>query len=282
MAGINMVAVDSPAMSVMRPWRQAGVPRLLVFDVSAPSSPTAELLPVGVDGDQLTGVSEAGAGLLVAGIDRWVFAQPAPARVSLANSLIPVPYTPPEPARAELGHFVQVVEVPAAGAARLRKAIDLPGSLAAVAELGRDGFLAYTRTSEGIQASACDGWDAFHVASYAGAAGAMAADGRSLFINAGGSIGRLRLGNTGKFAAEKLPSPDWEISELRVVDQQVVASTWRRLFVASRDGQAPAASWDFAVGFDLDNVAHAGEGAWLIPMGDYGFEVRTEVRTAAP
>jgi hypothetical protein len=170
---------------------------------------------------------------------------------------------------------VQVIDVPASGSPGARKLIDLPGSLFAVTELSREGFLAYSRTSGKIQVSACDGWDAFGIAetSLAGD-GVATAGGRTIFCVASEGIRRIRLTDAGNLQADGVIATKWTPDQLRVVGDRLLASSWRRLLDAPVSSSAGAVSdWTFAVGFSLENVTRSASGAWIVPMGDYGYEV---------
>jgi hypothetical protein len=60
---------------------------------------------------------------------------------------------------------------------------------------------------------------------------------------------------------------------MRIVDGQLLAADWRRLLAAPVDGKSASESWTFTLGFTLENVQRSGDGAWIVPMGDYGFEL---------
>lgn len=241
------------------PWPGRGQPRLLTFDVTDPANPTvAEPLSFGPDDATLSDVKVADSGLVVIGLDQWR------ERLYRRND-----------SRSELLHGVQVIDVPASGTPGARKLIDLPGSLFDVTELSREGFLAYTRTSGKIQVSACDGWDAFGIAETSLAGGGVAvAGGRTIFCVASEGIRRIRLTDEGNLVADGVIATKWTPDQLRVVGDRLLGSTWRRLLdapVSSSDGAV--SDWTFAVGFSLENVTRSASGAWIVPMGDYGYEV---------
>ena len=287
-SGVASVSAD---VSVARylPWPGiAGKPHLLAFDVTEPTAPTAgESLAFGVDGGTLTDVKVAGDGLVVIGVDQWrdrVITIPPlkPTPVFPRGLLAPKPsIAVPDRIQSELVHAVQVIDVPSSGSAFARSLIDLPGSLFAVSELSRDGFLAYTRTlanngDGAIQVSACDGRDAYQVANMKVAAmGLATAAGRTLFFATDKGVEKTRLTDGGKLVWDGVFVAQWAPSEMRVVDGQLLASNYRRLLAAPVDGSGAPKSWTFTLGFNLDAVERAADGSWIVPMGDYGFELAT-------
>jgi hypothetical protein len=144
-----------------------------------------------------------------------------------------------------------------------------------VTELTRAGFLAYTRTTGKVQVSACDGWDAFQVAeTIFPDNGAATADARTIFYASENGVRRLLLTDAGRLVANGLIPSKWTPDQLRVVDGHLLASSWRRLLDAPLGaGAAPSSAWSFSVGFNMENVAHTTTGTWIVPMGDYGYEL---------
>jgi hypothetical protein len=268
-------------MAPSLPWPGSGQPHLLAFDVTNPAAPTVgDPMTFGVAGGTLTDVKVAASGLVVVGVDQWrdrVVKVVAP-----VMSVRPVKLLPSfdmSVTKSELVHSVQVIDVPANGIPGARSLIDLPGSLFAVSQLGRDGFLAYTRTLDdkgggAFQVSACDGRDAFQVAQMTvPTMGSATADDRILFYGTQKGIARCKLADSGKFISDGLIASKWVPAQIRIVDGQLLATDWRRLLAAPVDGKSASESWTFTLGFTLGNVQRSGDGAWIVPMGDYGFEL---------
>ena len=242
-----------------------GQPHLLAFDVTDPTAPTAgKPLAFGLADATLTELKVAAEGLVVVGVDQW--------RDRIMVKGMPA-------TQSELVHAVQVIDVPASGAPGARNPIDLPGSLFAVSQLGRDGFLAYTRTLDdngggAFQVSVCDGRDAFEITQVAVAEmGAATAGDRTLFHVTQKGVQRRTLNDAGKWVADGVIVSKWLPTQMRVVDGQLLASDWRRLLAAPVDGKGASESWTFSLGFNLENVERADGGTWIVPMGDYGFEL---------
>ncbi len=265
---VASLAVNTSRIASWIPWPGNAQPRLIAFDVSNPAAPTASpALTVGPENASTTDVKAAGGGLVVLGYDRWT------------ERTIARKGSQPASSQSELLHAAQVIFVPATGIAAARPAIDLPGSLFAVTELSAEGFLALTRTvaPDGdalLQASACDGWDAFQVAQLKVAVtGPVAAAGRALYYTADDTVNRLVINNAGGFASDGTIKASWAPSELRVLDGRVLGSTWRRLFSAPADTKVAPSEWSFTTGFDLQTIERAADGSLVIPMGDYGYEL---------
>jgi len=260
------VASSSRIMAPSLAWPgSGGQPHLLAFDVTDPTTPTAgEPLAFGVADDTLTDLKVAASGLVVVGVDQW--------RDRVLASGVPA-------TQSELVHAVAVIDVPSSGAPNARTLIDLPGSLFAVSQPARDGFLAYTRTLDDkgggvFQVSACDGRDAFLITQMkVPEMGAATADDRTLFYVTQKGVERRALTDAGKWVADGVIVSKWVPEQMRVVDGQLLASDWRRLLAAPADGKGAPESWTFTLGFDLENVTRSGDGTWIVPMGDYGFEL---------
>ena len=84
----------------------------------------------------------------------------------------------------------------------------------------------------------------------------------------------LRPTDACKLIANELIPSSSTPNQLRVVDRHLLSSNWRRLLDAllSTGGTTPSV-WSFAVGFNLENVERSDDGNWLVPMGDYGYEL---------
>ena len=236
-------------------WPSGSQPRLIVFDVATPANPTvAAPLDLGTNGTTLPEGRAANDGLVVVGADSWTEKQDASA----------------------LSHTVRVIEVPVSGIPSLRPAIDLPGSLFGVTELDRNGFLAFSRAWNGdggssLQASACDGRDAYLVDSLPDVdAHAVAAGGRRLSLASGDEVERHLLQDDGRFAAQPSLAIGWEAWDLRWLDGILLGSSGRSLFAAD---DTMLEDWQFPMwGLGLDSITKAADGDLLVPLGDYGAE----------
>lgn len=230
-------------------------PRLILFDTTLPDAPTVgETVVLGPAGLSLNGVAAAADGRIVLGVSRWN--------------------------KADLGTAFQsarVVEVASTGLPVNRPLIGLPGELIAVSELDRKGFLAFTQISGGesttLQASACDGFEAFLIASLDGPAYAVAtAGGRRLFIATKGGVARHRLGEDGRFHCEPMLDTGYTPDSLRFIRGTLIGAKWNALFAAEADGDS-VKKWNFhAWNLGLDRATLTPNGDLLIPFGDYGAE----------
>ncbi|OYV05291.1 MAG: hypothetical protein CFE26_12380, partial [Verrucomicrobiales bacterium VVV1] len=265
---VSSLAVNTSRVASWIPWPGNAQPRLIAFDVSNPAAPSAApALAVGPADATTTAVKAASDGLVVLGYDRW------------NTRTIARQGNRPASPQSELLHAVQVIVVPTTGTAATRPAIDLPGSLFAVTELSAQGFLAYTRTvaPDGgalLQASACDGWDAFQIAQLKVAVtGPVAAAGRSIYYTEDATVSCLALTTAGRFVPTGTIKSSWAPGELRVLDGRLLGSTWRRLFSAPVDTLSKPSEWSFKTGFDLQAIEGAADGSLVVPMGDYGYEL---------
>jgi hypothetical protein len=245
-------------------WPSGSQPRLIVFDVTDPASPTVVApLDLGTNETTLSEGRAANDGLLVIGADSWT-----------GNDINDPTFN--SGANSALSHTVRVIEVPAAGAAVLRRAIDLPGSLFEVTELDRNGFLAFSRTwddkgASSLQASACDGRDAYLLDSLGDVdALAVAAGGRRLFLAAGDEVKRHRLEDNGRFVSESALPIGWEAWDLRWIDGILLGTSGKLLFAAD---ESALDDWEFPTwGVGLDSITTAADGDLLVPFGEYGAE----------
>jgi len=268
------VALDAPVARVASSsaliadqgfgWPSGSQPRLIVFDVTVPASPSAATpLDLGTNETTLPEGRAANDGLVVIGADSWTDKEITP-------------LSPDSGSNSALRHTVRVVEVPAAGAPVLRPEIDLPGSLFEVTELDRNGFLAFSRTwndkgASSLQASACDGRDAYLIDSLDGVdSHAAAAGGRRLFLAGGDEVKRHRLEDTGRFVSEPALPIGWEAWDLRWLDGVLLGTSGKLLFAADDAG---IADWEFptwSAGFD--SITKASDGDLLVPFKEYGAE----------
>ena len=261
MVGAPAIAGDSSVSATSRiadpgfGWPSGSQPRLIVFDVATPANPTvAAPLNLGTNETTLPEGRAANDGLVVVGADSWTEKQDASA----------------------LSHTVRVIEVPVSGSPALRPAIDLPGSLFDVTELDRNGFLAYSRArnDEGdssLQASACDGRDAYLVDSLPDVGSrAVAAGGRRLFMASGDEVERHLLQDNGRFAAQPSLAIGWEAWDLRWLDGILLGSSGKSLFAAD---DTVLEDWQFPMwGLGFDSITKAADGDLLVPLGEYGAE----------
>jgi hypothetical protein len=245
-------------------WPSGSQPRLIVFDVTVPASPSAAPpLDLGTNETTLPEGRAANDGLVVIGADSWTDQEITP-------------LSPDSGANSALRHTVRVIEVPAAGAAVPRPAIDLPGSLFEVTELDRNGFLAFSRTwgdkgASSLQASACDGRDAYLIDSLIDVdAQAVTAGGRRLFLAAGDEVIRHRLEDNARFVSEPALPVGWEAWDLRWLDGVLLGTSGKLLFAADDAG---IADWEFPTwGLGLDSITTAADGDLLVPFGIHGAE----------
>ncbi len=240
-------------------------PGLLVFDVTDPSAPgPAQWLPLATDAVNASELKAAGDGLVVLGLDRW---SPVDKPVKGGSS-------------EGLNHALCVVTVPEVGAAKAGAPVDLPGSLIAVPEVSRAGFLFFTRTDgaggagPALQACVYDGLDAFQVAeTTVSAAGASAAAERSLWYATGAGVAGLRVTDDGRFEALAPLRFGWNPAALEVAGGRLLGADWKRLFEAPATGTGATREWTLPAGFSLDRVNPTAAGGWVVPCGDFGVEV---------
>ena len=240
-------------------------PGLLVFDITDPSAPgAAQWLPLATEAVNASEVKAAGDGLVVVGLDRW----------SLVNN------SAKGAASEGLHHALCVVSVPESGPAKAGAPVDLPGSLIAVPEVSRAGFLFFTRTDgvndagPALQACVYDGLDAFQVAeTTVAAAGASAAADRSLWYATGSGVAGLRVDDDGRFEALPPLRFGWNPAALEVAGGRLLGADWKRLFEAPTTGTGATREWTLPTGFALDRVNPTAAGGWVVPCGDYGVEV---------
>ena len=270
-ATTNITTTATPATSganMMMPvfgWPAGSQPRLLVYDVSSATAPTAATpLDLGSSETTLSAGRAAADGLLVVGGDVWTERMVVPL---LPNS-----------GGSELRNTARVIEVPVTGAPVMHPAIDLPGSLFAVTELDHNGFLAFTQAWQDdgtslIQASACDGRDAYLVAQLKNSdANALAAGGRTLFLATGQEVQRQRLDDSAAFVAQPALEIGWDVWQIRWLDGLLLGTSGQQLFAAPAAADT-VTDWQFAMwGLNLDTVTLAPDGALLVPFGDYGTE----------
>ena len=234
--------------------------KLLVFNTSDAAAPTAGApFAIGTDETVANGVYQAADGLFVMGASEWN----NDAGVSAFGSGTPI-------------HSVRVVEIGISGEPVVRQAIDLPGALFAIGDLDRDGFLAFTRGADplgkpSVQVSACDGFDAFEIASLeVPQSEVVVAGGWRLFRAVAQGVECFRLSEEGAFLAEGRIQLGWQPDSLAWLDGVLIGGDQRTLFAAG-SAATEATQWPFpAPNFTFRNVALAGDGDLLAPLGDYG------------
>ncbi len=255
---VSLTAAASP-LKVGLDFRPDGVPekaaRLITFDTTRPTAPeVAEPVVLGSAELSLNGVAAAADGRIVLGTSR-------------SND-------------ADYGKAFQsarVVEVESSGPPVVRPLIDLPGELMAVSELDGKGFLAFSQVScyesTILQVSACDGVEAFLVASVdAPASAVVTAGGRRLFIATKGGVERHRLGEDGAFHSEPTLDTGYTPDSLRWIKGTLIGAKWNALFAAEVDG-VTVKKWNFSAwNFGIDRVTRTSSGDLLVPFGDYGAE----------
>ena len=235
-------------------------PKLLVFDTTEVSAPLAgQPVAIGTDGTVSNGIQQAADGLVVVGTADWKYDLEKPVWGSRATQSL------------------HVVEIGASGDPVVRPGIDLPGTLFAVTELDRDGFLAFTRGTDGkgkprLQATACDGFDAFEVATLEVANSQLvsAAGGRRLFVSTDEGFGRFRLSDEGVFVSENALQLGFQPTALSWLAGILIGRNPHTVFAADPLAN-DAVQWPVpAPGLLLQNVTRAADGDLLAPLGNYG------------
>lgn len=245
------------SVSIRYPWQGENskkAPQLVLFDIADPARPqVGDNVSLGADGTGFTGTAEAADGLIAIG-------------------------TTVSGGGLESTQSVRVLAVDAAGSPTVRPAIDLPGELFGVTALDRDGFLAWTRKSADnnantLQASACDGFDAYAVAGMdAPANAAVTAGGRRLYLATKDGVERHRLTAAGAFTLEDTLDTGWRADSLRWIDGLVAGARWNALFVAA-DADGVVTRWKFPTwNPGVDRIVPASGGSVLVPFGEYGVE----------
>jgi hypothetical protein len=261
--GLFSATISKPQPYYPRPyWIPQEAPQLLPFDVSVPSAPVAQApVDLGPTGSMLNSAIEAADGLVVAGITQWK----SPTTGRWLDS-------------SQAAQSLSVLKIAPFGTPITRPAIDLPGELFAISELDANGFLAFTRTNDSqgektIQVSACDGFDAFLIASLAEPANTVSTvGGRRIFTTSTDGVERRILKDTGKFTTEPTQQLGWKPDALRW-NQGTLTGTKSDSIFAAGANDATANVWDFSTwSFSLDRVSVAADGDLLIPFGDYGVE----------
>lgn len=248
------------AVDLMPWWRQRLAPRVIAFDVSDPANPGVSApVTIGTTETNLNGVAAAADGIIAAG-------------ASDGMHFLTGLRLPPGKSFASL----HVIEVPVTGDPLVRPGIDLPGAVFALTDLDRDGFLAWTRewTENSVSrfaALACDGHDAFEVASLElPGAGSATADGRRLFVSTKKLVQRFRLRDLASFEELAGIETRFQAHQLRVEKGVLIGAGWRSLFAAGVT-ETTAPHWAFPVwSLDAQAIEIAADGDLLVPFGDYG------------
>ncbi|MEO5915427.1 MAG: beta-propeller domain-containing protein [Luteolibacter sp.] len=247
----------------LRPyWVPEKAPRLIVFDTTDPQNPVAaDPVVLGPDGTIFNRIGAAADGLIVLGNSQWKDI----ATDEWLGSTVAL-------------QTARVIEVESSGSPIVRPLVDLPGELFAVTELDHAGFLAFTRTSGDfesttLQVSACDGYDAFSVASLeAPPYVAITAGGRRLFVATEDGVERHRLTEDGTFATESPLEVGWQPDSLRWIDGTLVGGKWNALF-ASDAADSDVTKWKFPTwNPGVERVILGDNGDVIVPFGDYGVE----------
>ena len=248
---------------VYRPyWAPQKAPRLIVFDTTDLQNPTAgDPVVLGPDGSSINRTAEAADGLIVLGNTQW--------------------RKPKTDEWFESGTSLQtarVIEVESSGTPVVRPLVDLPGELFAVSELDRGGFLAFTRRiSYGepslVEVSACDGYDAFSIATTeVPAYREITAGGRRIFIASENGVDRRRLSDDGVFVNEEPLEIGWSPYTLHWIDGTLIGGNWRALFAADAAG-TEVTKWKFPTwNPGVERIVIGSGGDLLVPFGDYGVE----------
>ena len=243
-------------------WRSRKAPQVVAFDTTRSDFPlVSEPVVVGTLETIPNGVYDAADGLIVIGAGNW--------KNEANGESLPV---------GKVIQSVHVIEVAVSGDPVVRPGIDLPGELFVVSELDQDGFLAFTRNFDSgeepaVKVSACDGYDAFEIASLVESPNLVAtAGGRRLFIAKKGGVDRQLLTDSGAFIAEEKLDIGWKPQQLRWIDGILLGSKWNALFAAEADAKV-ASKWRFPTwSLTLEHVAVAADGDILAPFGEYGAE----------
>jgi hypothetical protein len=243
-------------------WIPENPPELILFDVSQATAPVVDAtVNLGPAGSMLNGACDAADGLVVAGITQWRDPQTGQWLDS-----------------TQAYQSVSVIKIPTTGTPVVRPSIDLPGELFAITELDAKGFLAFTRKTDSkgsktLQVSACDGFDAFLIASLPEAAdAATAVSGRRVAAASPDGVTRRLLGDTGVFVVEAPLQLGWQPSSLRWVQGVLTGMKSDSVFAVEATGTT-ATVWNFPTwSFQLNRVALAADGDLLIPFGEYGAE----------
>jgi hypothetical protein len=261
-AAAPMSAKSKIAVNFLPYWLPETPPRLVVFETTDPQNPAVESpVALGPKGSTFSGVADAAHGLIVLGNTQW-------SGNADDNWL----------ARGVALQAARVIEVGSSGSPIVRPLIDLPGELFAITELDQDGFLAFTRdTDDGDSTvfgiNACDGYDAFSIASVDGPSYAAAtAGGRRLFIAGEGQVLCYRLTADGTISAESPLETGWNPYFLRWVDGTLLGSNWNSFFTA-KENSTDVTKWKFSTWTpSLEHAVPLPNGDLLVPFGEYGAE----------
>ncbi len=256
--------LEASSISIGRPyWMPNSPPRLLIFDTTDPKNPAAEeSVLLGPDGTVFTNLATAADGLVVLGSSQWKNSKTDkwfPTGVALQSA--------------------RVIEVPSSGSPTVRPLVDLPGELFAVTELDREGFLAFTRgpndeKSTPVQVSACDGFDAFSIATLDTPAYAtLTAGDRRLFVASKNAVQAHRLTTDGTFVAETPIEIGWTPYSLRWLgNNTLIGGNWNALFAVDGNG-SNLTKWSFPTwNPEVSRASLTNSGDLLVPFGEYGVD----------
>ena len=262
-AGIASLFQPRTTAPAVRPyWVPETAPCLVVFDVSQPASPVAaDPVSLGPVGTTLNGICEANKGLVVLGTSYWK--------------------NPQTGGWLDTTHAVQsalVIKVDGTDPPFVRPLVDLPGELFAITQLDANGFCAFTRTytsdtTNNVQVSACDGFNAFLITSLdVPASAALTAGDRELFVAHANTVERHLLDDKGVFETEPALTIGWTPDTLRWINGVLTGSSGTSLFATAGDGST-VATWEFPTwNLGLDHIVIAADENLLVPFGDYGVE----------
>jgi len=256
--------------------KSAGPALGFVFDVSADSPKAFAPINLTPNGSSAIKAATAGGGLFVFGYSSNATSVKFKRHLTvkaLAEGMF-----------STRQHKLRILDV--SGTPALRAAIDIPGRLFSVTELAADGFLAWTESrsvankkstfSRQIQVSACDGKDAFLVADTDLAdAGALAADGRSLFSVKGTSVICHRLTDLRTLVLLDSLELGWTPENLRVIPGSLLGSNRDRLFRAAwSDAESgEVTDWQIDRAVNLPGAVSRPDGSVFSPSGAYGVDV---------
>lgn len=238
-------------------------PKLLLFNVSAPTAPTAAApLTLGDPGESLDGACSAADGLVVIGISRKV----APETSSPSKFVDEFP-------------SVRVIQIHADGTTTQRPIIDLPGKLFSIGELDTKGFLAYTAAAGENSAttmrhvSACDGFDAYLINQLEVPADSpVSANGRRLFVATDRGLERHQLASDGEWSTSPIQEIGWKPDRLHWVGGGIAGVTAKSIFWSDAQGKS-LQSWNLPAGRpQAGRMLRMANGDILLPMGEYGVE----------
>ena len=258
----SSVAVSDMSLPWLDGWWKPKVSqpaRALVFDFKNPAAPTVST-PIAITEKEAvdTRNAQAASGLVVFG-----FGSESGQDIS-----------------AELqshSHRLRILDAQNPAAPVLRQPIDLPGRLAATADLARDGFLVWTDSwneSAGVmelQVSACDLSDVYKITSIA-LPGSFSAQNRDIFLADSTGITRHRLNNAGSLEKIAALPLDWTPSAISLsAGSSLLAADAQHVVSVSSFPDSPI-EWETNQALHLDSIIIAPNGDILAPAGENGVD----------